>query len=79
MKTEKKLWLGFASVMILSFAVLIYYGIEIYQAAPPVPEKVITTDGSLLMTGQDIKDGQNVWQSMGGQEVGTIWGHGAYV
>src|SRR5690606_37164533 len=29
-------------------------------------------------TGQDIKDGQNVWQSLGGQEVGTIWGHGAY-
>ena len=24
-------------------------------------------------------DGQNVWQSLGGQEIGTIWGHGAYV
>lgn len=79
MKAERKLWIGFASVMILSFAVLIYYGIEIYQAAPPIPEKVVTTEGVLLMTGQDIKDGQNVWQSMGGQEVGTIWGHGAYV
>ena len=33
----------------------------------------------MLFTGQDIKDGQNVWQSMGGQEVGTVWGHGAYV
>ena len=27
---------------------------------------------------QDIKDGQNVWQSVGGQEIGTVWGHGAY-
>ncbi|MBX6311728.1 MAG: nitric-oxide reductase large subunit, partial [Isosphaeraceae bacterium] len=26
-----------------------------------------------------IRDGQNVWQSMGGQEVGSVWGHGAYV
>jgi nitric oxide reductase subunit B len=79
MKPEKKLWIGFAFVVGISFAVLLYYGYEIYQQAPPVPEKVITTDGIVLFTGQDIKDGQNVWQSMGGQEVGSIWGHGAYV
>ena len=56
-----------------------YFGAEIYRQAPPVPKRVVTTDGTVLFTGQDIKDGQNVWQSMGGQEVGTIWGHGAYV
>ena len=44
-----------------------------------MPKRVVTTDGTVLFTGQDIKDGQNVWQSIGGQEVGTIWGHGAYV
>ena len=32
-----------------------------------------------LFTSQEIKDGQNVWQSIGGQEIGTVWGHGAYV
>lgn len=32
-----------------------------------------------MFTGQDIKDGQNVWQSLGGQELGSIWGHGSYV
>ncbi len=76
--TPKKLWLSFIAVMTISFAVLIYYGIEIYREAPPIPDKVITVDGTLLFTGQDIKDGQNVWQSMGGQEMGTVWGHGAY-
>lgn len=65
--------------MSISFAVLIYYGFQIYQQAPPVPEKVVTTDGEVLFSGQDIKDGQNVWQSMGGLEVGTVWGHGAYL
>ena len=35
--------------------------------------------GEVLFTGQDIRDGQNVWQSLGGQELGSIWGHGAYV
>ena len=34
---------------------------------------------TVLFTGETIRDGQNVWQSTGGQEIGTIWGHGAYV
>jgi len=75
----KKLWFGFIAVMVISFAVLIYYGREIYREAPPIPEKVVTAEGRILFTGQDIKDGQNVWQSLGGHQVGTIWGHGAYV
>ncbi len=77
MKT-RKLWISFTLVMTVSFAVLIYYGREIYRQAPPIPDKVMTTDGKVLFTGQDIKDGQNVWQSIGGQEIGTVWGHGAY-
>ncbi|QDU89750.1 Nitric oxide reductase subunit B [Pirellulimonas nuda] len=73
------LWIGFASVVVLSFAVLGYYGFEIYRLAPPIPERVATPEGNVLWTGQDIKDGQNVWQSIGGQQLGSIWGHGAYV
>jgi nitric oxide reductase subunit B len=74
----KKLWWGFIAVMVLSFGVLLYYGREIYREAPPIPDKVVTEDGTVLFTGQDIKDGQNVWQSIGGQEIGSVWGHGAY-
>lgn len=77
MKT-KKLWLGFIAVMVISFGVLLYYGKEIYREAPPIPEKVVNTNGQTLFTGQDIKDGQNVWQSLGGHQLGTVWGHGAY-
>ncbi len=78
MKT-KKLWIGFICVIIISFGVLGYYGYQIYIKAPPVPEKVVLENGTVLFTGQDIKDVQNVWQSIGGQELGTVWGHGAYV
>ncbi|MCY1721210.1 nitric-oxide reductase large subunit [Prolixibacteraceae bacterium Z1-6] len=77
MKT-KNLWWGFIGVMVISFGVLLYYGREIYRQAPPIPEKVMTTSGEVLFSGQDISDGQNVWQSLGGQELGTVWGHGAY-
>jgi len=75
----KRLWLGFIAVMVISFGVLLYFGREIYRKAPPIPDKVVTQDGKILFTGQDIKDGQNVWQSLGGQEIGTVWGHGSYV
>jgi nitric oxide reductase subunit B len=77
--TTRKLWIGFVAVMTISFAVLLYFGYEIYRQAPPIPEKVVAADGTVLFTGQDIKDGQNVWQSLGGQEIGTVWGHGAYL
>ena len=77
MKT-RKLWIGFIAVIVMSFSVLLFFGREIYKQAPPIPSKVITPDGTVLFTGQNIKDGQNVWQSLGGQEIGTVWGHGAY-
>jgi nitric oxide reductase subunit B len=75
----KRLWFVFSGVMIVSFSILGYFGYEIYQQKPPVPETVISSSGNVIFTKQDIQEGQNVWSSMGGQEVGTIWGHGAYV
>lgn len=74
-----KLWLSLGAVLVGSFAVLGYFGREIYRQAPPIPERVIDEDGRVLFTGEQIQDGQNVWQSLGGQEVGSVWGHGAYV
>jgi nitric oxide reductase subunit B len=47
--------------------------------APPIPSQVVSSNGQVLFSGTVIQDGQNAWQSIGGQEVGTIWGHGSYV
>ncbi|MGZ0708199.1 nitric-oxide reductase large subunit [Coraliomargarita sp. W4R53] len=74
-----KLWLAFALTTAASFAVLGYYGTEIYRHAPPYPEKTVSQSGDTIYTHDQIKTGQAVWQSIGGQEVGSIWGHGAYV
>ncbi|HEY7098066.1 MAG TPA: nitric-oxide reductase large subunit [Terriglobales bacterium] len=75
----KNLWIALGVVMLISFAVLGGVGYKAISTAPPIPSKVTTPDGQLLFTGETIRDGQNVWQSTGGQEIGTIWGHGAYV
>ena len=32
-----------------------------------------------LIDSGEIGEGQNVWQSLGGMEVGSVWGHGSYV
>src|SRR5438309_10149846 len=75
----RKLWISFGVITLVSFAGLGGVGYKAINNGPPIPVKVITTEGRLLFTGETIRDGQNVWQSTGGQEIGTIWGHGAYV
>ena len=75
----RKLWIALGVVMFVSFSVLGGVGYKAISNGPPIPAKVVTADGRVLFTGETIRDGQNVWQSTGGQEIGTIWGHGAYV
>ncbi len=79
MNSYKRLWIALFIVMAASFAVLGGVGRHLISHAPPIPVHVVTPDGRVLFTGTDITDGQNVWQSIGGQEIGTVWGHGAYV
>ena len=74
----KRYWIALVIVVVASFAVLGGEGRKMISQAPPIPD-VYTTDGHLLFTGSSITDGQGVWQSIGGQEIGTVWGHGAYV
>jgi len=75
----KKLWIALGLVLVISFAVLGGVGVKVLRSAPPIPSQVVTSDGRVLFDGASIQDGQGAWQSIGGQEVGTIWGHGAYV
>ncbi|MGC9199832.1 MAG: hypothetical protein ACP5E5_13000 [Acidobacteriaceae bacterium] len=74
----KHYWLALAVVVVGSFVVLGSTGRKTISQASPIPD-VSTTDGQLLFTGATITDGQGVWQSIGGQEIGTVWGHGTYV
>jgi nitric oxide reductase subunit B len=74
----KRLWGLFAFVVLASFAVLGGFGFRIASEAPPVPGRVVA-GGKVLFDGDLIREGQNVWQSMGGMQVGSVWGHGAYV
>jgi nitric oxide reductase subunit B len=65
--------------MVIMFAVLLFFGREIYHQAPPMPTSVETVAGEVLYTREDIEKGQNVWQSLGGMQQGSVWGHGGYL
>jgi nitric oxide reductase subunit B len=78
MGSYKKLWFILIAVLIVTFSILGYYGTEIYRSAPPIPERVISSNQSIEFTKEDILQGQSRWQSIGGMQLGSIWGHGAY-
>ena len=75
----RRLWIGLAVVLVMSFAALLWVGSRIYQLAPPIPDRVVTSDGRTVFEPGDVSAGQDVWRSFGGMEMGSIWGHGAYV
>src|SRR5215467_13490601 len=75
----RRLWLIFIAIFVGSFAILGWVGSEIFRQSPPIPREVVTTDGQRMVAEGEVSDGQNVWQAMGGMQVGSIWGHGSYV
>ena len=44
-----------------------------------IPLRITDTAGVVVAGDGDVGRGQNVWQALGGMEVGSIWGHGSYV
>ena len=79
MSTTKRLWWGLGALLAASFAVMLWLGADLMRTKPPIPAQVVTTSGKTVYTYKDIMTGQKVWQSTGGMQLGSIWGHGALV
>lgn len=75
---QRRSWMILGGTLLVAFTLLGFFGREVYRQAPPLPARVVAEDGTLLMTKEEILDGQQVWQSTGGQQLGSVWGHGAY-
>lgn len=74
----RKLWWSLIGVLGVTFCLLGWFGHEIYRQAPPIPDQVQSVEGKILFRADDILDGQTAWQGIGGMQLGSIWGHGAY-
>ncbi|MFC0861309.1 nitric-oxide reductase large subunit [Sphaerimonospora cavernae] len=66
-------------VTVVGFLVLGLLAVRTYQAEPPIPQRVSTSDGQVLFTGDDVRNGQKVFLSTGLMQYGSIFGHGAYL
>ncbi len=65
--------------MIVGFSVLSYLTVLTYTNAPPIPQKAVEPEGTVVFTGDDIRHGQEVFFKYGLMEHGSLWGHGAYL
>ncbi|HOV18428.1 MAG TPA: cbb3-type cytochrome c oxidase subunit I [Ottowia sp.] len=73
-------WLrALIGVFVFGGAVLIAITVLGYRHAPPIPGKVVSSDGTTLFTRADVQAGQAVFLRYGLMNNGSIWGHGAYL
>ena len=78
--TIGRLWLMFTALLVVMFGVLLLVGGRAIQMAPPMPDRVVTTEGdTVIFTQEDIDHGRDVWRRLGGMELGSVWGHGSYL
>ena len=63
----------------IGFSILGYLAWKIRAEHPPIPARVQASDGLALFTGADIMEGQHLFQKNGLMQLGTIFGHGAYL
>ncbi|MGD8304469.1 MAG: hypothetical protein PVI55_18790, partial [Desulfobacterales bacterium] len=69
----------FLFFLVLVFAVLLAGGYLIDRNKPPIPGTVRDEEGNVLYQEEDVLAGQEYYFSRGGQHIGSIWGHGAYL
>lgn len=66
-------------VCMVTFSVLLWAGAVIAREAPPIPLVIESPQHQVLLTREDIQAGQVAYLARGGQDIGSIWGHGSYL
>jgi nitric oxide reductase subunit B len=66
-------------VVVACFTVLLFGGAQIARHKPPIPGRAVAPSGEVLFTAEDVALGQRQYLSRGGQQTGSVWGHGAYL
>jgi nitric oxide reductase subunit B len=73
-------WVQAAALVILfGFFVLGLLAYRAYTESAPIPQRVVTPEGRLLFTGEDVLAGQGIFLRNGLMQYGSVFGHGAYL
>jgi nitric oxide reductase subunit B len=65
-------------VAVISFAILGWTTKLTYEAAPPFPDRFVTSSGTVLMTAADIQAGKAGFQKADLMDYGSLYGMGSY-
>lgn len=66
------------AVAVVTFAILGWTTDLTYKAAPPFPERFVSTEGTLLMSAVDIQAGKAGFQKADLMDYGSLYGMGSY-
>ncbi|HJU15458.1 MAG TPA: cbb3-type cytochrome c oxidase subunit I [Stellaceae bacterium] len=66
------------AVAVVTFAVLGWTTLVTYREAPPLPDRFVAPDGSILMTQADIIAGKAGFQKADLMDYGSLYGMGSY-
>ncbi|RMF23796.1 MAG: nitric-oxide reductase large subunit [Cyanobacteria bacterium J083] len=66
-------------ICIVTFTVLLAAGAAIWKNAPPIPMTISSPQQEIVLSGTEIRQGQETYLGRGGQHIGSIWGHGSYL
>jgi nitric oxide reductase subunit B len=66
------------AVAVATFAVLGWATDLTYRALPPLPERLVAADGTVLMTAADIEAGKAGFQKADLMDYGSLYGMGSY-
>ena len=68
----------FFIILLSSLSVIIWATVMTYQAPPPFPSKIISTNGQVIMTRTQIEAGKAGFQESDLMDYGSVYGNGSY-
>src|SRR5262249_54841829 len=70
---------GLLLTSVVGFALLGFLALRVYQDLAPLPGRVVSEQGQVLFTREDVLSGQEAFLTYGLMQYGSVYGHGAYL
>ncbi len=77
--SRKGLYTAFWIIAIFMVSALIYYTANLQREVPPIPQQVVSANGDVLYTRDDVIKGKGYFQEFDLMDWGTMLGMGAYM
>lgn len=77
--SKKSLYASFWIISIFMVTILIYFTANLAKEVPPLPKQVVSVEGEVLYTYDDIVNGKAMFQQFDLMDYGSLLGMGAYL